>query len=63
MQRIRLNLTDWFSGCTHSIEKNVDADQLSKIEQLQINAVPLNQFKNGINYTWIIEEVELLEQI
>ena len=58
--KVRLNMYDAFSGCTHSIDKEVNDTQLAKLETLQMNQVPVNQFKNSINYSWIIEEIEML---
>ena len=60
MQKIRVNFRDSFSKCTKSIEKEVTKEQLQEIERIQINEIALNQFDENINYTWYIEEVELL---
>jgi len=60
MQNIKVNMEDQFSGCTCSKELSVTPEKLAKFEQLQINGSIINQYENGINYEWVIVEVELL---
>lgn len=60
--KVKLNMRDTFSKCVQSVEKEVNEKQLAQIEQLQINEVPISIFDKTaqINFTWIIEEIEIL---
>ena len=58
--KIKINMHDNFSGCLDSRTLEVTTEQLAKIEAAQISGNIQREFKNHINFEWIIDEVELI---
>lgn len=55
--RVKLYMTDNFSGAKNTKEINVNEASLKSIEKSIKNKTVINQFKDQINWNWVINKV------
>lgn len=57
MRKLRLTFTDSFSFCETKKETTVNEQQYEQILK-GLNKVVHREFKNSINYSWILTKIE-----
>lgn len=57
-----LKLTDTFSFATsEKITKDISLDKYLQLEKMKDKKIPINEFKNHIRYTWLINSIDPIE--
>ena len=60
--KVQMKLKDAFSGCSNTIARDVTKDQFDKLSKVAgIGVTVWNQFDGGINFTWELESIKIIQ--